>query len=63
MKITTLLLTFLIAGTLMAKDEISFFHYNIKELDSTKLNKSNEQIKAVKEIINKYDFDLFCFFR
>ncbi len=59
MKITTLLLTFLIAGTLMAKDEISFFHYNIKELDSTKLNKSNEQIKAVKEIINKYDFDLF----
>ena len=58
MKITTLFLTFLVVGNLMAKDEISIFHYNIKELDSTKLIKTNEQIKAVEEIVKNFNFDL-----
>mgnify|MGYP003682953247 CR=1 FL=1 len=39
-------------------DTIKVLHYNIKELDSQKLNQSNEQVKNVKSITDNYDFDI-----
>ena len=42
----------LASGSTMAKP-IKILHYNIKELDTFKFTSSNEQIKAVREIINE----------
>jgi hypothetical protein len=40
---------------------IKIMHYNIKELDTVKINsgiKDNDQFKAVKSILDSYDFDI-----
>jgi hypothetical protein len=46
----------------MAKDRITLLHYNIKELDTTKLIKSNVQVQAVKNVVQdikaKHSIDL-----
>ncbi|MDA8792094.1 hypothetical protein N9N67_02540 [Bacteriovoracaceae bacterium] len=41
--------------------EVNIFHFNIKELDSTKIRKKNKQLKSVKEIISKYDMNIVSF--
>lgn len=33
-------------------------HYNIKELDSKRLNSNSEQLKSVKSILSKFDYDI-----
>lgn len=44
---------------LQAQDyDFSLFHYNIKELDSTKITTDNEQLKYVSAIIKKYNIDI-----
>ncbi len=41
------------------KNQITIFHWNIKELTTEKLNDSNNpQLKAVKEVLSSYDFDI-----
>ena len=47
----------LIAMTHSYAQEFSFLHYNIKELDSLKILKNSEQVKAVKNILNRNNFD------
>jgi len=40
---------------------IKIMHYNIKELDTVKINsgtKDNDQFKAVKQILDSYDYDI-----
>lgn len=40
-------------------DSIKIFHYNIKELDTQKIQKSNSnQLEYVKKIIKQYEFDI-----
>lgn len=57
---------FLLSTTLscMAQsDEIKILHYNIKELDSTKINHGvkDEQLQAVQNILNTHQFDIVSF--
>jgi len=40
------------------KGKISVIHWNIKELSTLKLNKQNEQLKAVKNILDEFDYNL-----
>ncbi len=41
------------------KNQITIFHWNIKELTSDKLdNKDHSQLKAVEEVISDYEFDI-----
>lgn len=40
------------------KSFINVVHYNVKELDSTKLKSSNKQMKSVKNILKRFDFDI-----
>ena len=39
------------------ENEIKLVHWNIKELDNTKLRKKNDQLTSVKNILTKLDFD------
>jgi len=41
-----------------AKSTLNILHYNIKELDSTKLTNDNKQLKKVKEIVSLYEPEL-----
>ena len=40
------------------KARINVVHRNIKELESSKLNKENHQIKAVRKILNNFSFNI-----
>lgn len=58
MKITLFFSIFFFCLCTLAKDmsssqpkQVTLLHYNIKELDSTKLNNNNKQIKAVKKVL------------
>ncbi len=64
MKTTNLLLItlFIFIGASCASndrrdDEIHLVHWNIKELDTAKLSKKNDQLTSVKNILEKLDFD------
>lgn len=56
----TLLVTLLSSCSLFQKSEdvIEVVHWNIKELDTQKLAEDNEQLEAVKNILDEYNFDL-----
>lgn len=58
MKITILLPILLLSFKSMASDQITLLHYNIKELDTTKLNPDNKQLKAVNEVVSEHNADL-----
>lgn len=45
-------------GTFTNEAPIRVLHYNIKELDSHKINKPNPQLKYVKEILKDRDFNI-----
>lgn len=57
--LTTLCSSFLSCSLVQAKKyDFTLFHYNIKELDSTKLVVSNKQLQKVKDIIKQYPIDI-----
>ncbi|MFT6070343.1 MAG: endonuclease/exonuclease/phosphatase family metal-dependent hydrolase [Bacteriovoracaceae bacterium] len=45
-------------GSLSNVEPIRIVHFNIKELDSTKIKKPGAQLKAVKKILAKHDFNI-----
>ncbi len=55
-------LTFLLflssCGSFSNKAPIRIVHYNIKELDSNKINKPNPQLQYVKSILSELDFNI-----
>lgn len=60
MKLLLLLITISLCSCMKDTNEISIFHYNIKELDSSKLRDlDNKQISAVKNIVSEFQFDIF----
>ncbi len=60
MKAILFLSLLLMTSCMKETTKINIFHYNIKELDSLKLrDPSNKQIAAVKEIVSKFEFDIF----
>ncbi|WP_372654178.1 endonuclease/exonuclease/phosphatase family protein [Halobacteriovorax sp.] len=60
MKTILFLSLILLTSCMKETTKINIFHYNIKELDSLKLrDSSNKQLAAVKEIVSKFEFDIF----
>lgn len=45
-------------GSFSNKAPIRIVHYNIKELDSTKINKPNTQLKYVKNVLSDLDYNI-----
>lgn len=60
MKSILFLSIILLTSCMKETTKINVFHYNIKELDSLKLrDPSNKQVTAVKNITDKFEFDIF----
>lgn len=60
MKTLTLLFAIFILASCSSttrRDEIRLVHWNIKELDTSKLHTKNKQLSSVKNILSKLDFD------
>lgn len=53
----TLLISYIIMSNAQAIT-VKLLHYNIKELDSTKIAKPTPQLEAVKQILSQYKFDV-----
>lgn len=59
MKIVIILVLTFQSSILMAKENTyKIFHYNIKELDTAKINSNSPQLGYVKKILSQYDFDI-----
>ena len=60
MRIYSLLFLVFLSKNAISQEKITLLHYNIKELDSSKIkgHKKNRQIQAVKKILSRYKPDI-----